>query len=338
MVIVAVAGGLGDVGRTIVEEIVRRKDHKIYVISRKNKPGIPPREVPENFPLVLGVDYAVPSEVRRVLREYDINTVISAMNLHWPGAAESQINLIRAAAESGVVRRFIPSEFNIDYSCSEERMPYPPRKSFLQAEEELRLHPQLTYTLIRNGYFMDYLGLPFTETNLHPLYCVLDLQVGKAVLPGDGNQHVVFTHTRQVASCVNELLKLPGDDWPRESAIIGERITTKQLVEVAESITGRIFETSYDDIAALRQGCTTELPSNKACYAYFPRGREDLETVICTMMVGMASGVFDIQGTNLESLLPSLKPILLEPFLRQCWSKAQGSALSRTLNEVKLPM
>jgi hypothetical protein len=76
--------------------------------------------VPENFPLVLGVDYAVPSEVRRVLREYDINTVISALNLHWPGAAESQINLIRAAAESGVVKRFIPSEFNIDYSCSEE--------------------------------------------------------------------------------------------------------------------------------------------------------------------------------------------------------------------------
>lgn len=69
---------------------------------------------------ILPVDYALVSEVRDVLRHHEIDTVISALNLQWPGAADSQINLIRAAAQSGSVKRFIPSEFNIDYHSPAE--------------------------------------------------------------------------------------------------------------------------------------------------------------------------------------------------------------------------
>lgn len=35
MSVVAVAGGLGDVGRTIVEEILRGMKHKVYILTRK---------------------------------------------------------------------------------------------------------------------------------------------------------------------------------------------------------------------------------------------------------------------------------------------------------------
>jgi len=117
-------------------------------------------------------------------------------------------------------------------------MPYGPREEFLRAEEELKAHPNLTFTLVRCGFFMDYLALPYADTNLHPLYCLLDLQAFKAVLPGEGNCHVVFTHTRDVGKFVTELLGLEAQKWPREATISGERITLSDLVQLAEDVTG----------------------------------------------------------------------------------------------------
>ena len=119
-------------------------------------------------------------------------------------------------------------------------MPYPPRQDHLRAVEELKRHPTLTYTLIRNGFFMDYLGLPYTETNLHPLYCVLDLRSAKAVIPGDGTQPVIFTHSRDVGSFLAMLVDLPASQWPLESAIVGERVTLNELVDLVEKVTGML--------------------------------------------------------------------------------------------------
>ena len=149
MVVVAVAGGLGDTGRTIAEEMLKRNDHEIYVLSRKvsrrasrcgfqvvllllkvhifrltnwskTHAGAASRKPPENFAPIITVDYASVDAIREVLTEKNVDTVICTMNLHYPGAAESQINLIRAAAQSGVVKKFLPSEFNIDYGCPAE--------------------------------------------------------------------------------------------------------------------------------------------------------------------------------------------------------------------------
>ena len=117
-------------------------------------------------------------------------------------------------------------------------MPYGPREEFLRAEKELKAHPNLTFALVRCGFFMDYLGLPYADTNLHPLYCLLDLPASKAVIPGEGNGHVVFTHTRDVGKFVTELLGLEAEKWSREATISGERITLNDLVQLAEDVTG----------------------------------------------------------------------------------------------------
>jgi saccharopine dehydrogenase-like NADP-dependent oxidoreductase len=136
MVVVAVAGGTGDVGRTIVEEISRDPLNTVYVFTRKvkflllpselnlktrqSKPGSTPKATPGTSIILHEVDYSDISELSAVLVRLQVDTVISALNLHWPGAAGAQINLIRAAAEAGVVKRFIPSEYNIDWNCPEE--------------------------------------------------------------------------------------------------------------------------------------------------------------------------------------------------------------------------
>lgn len=129
-------------------------------------------------------------------------------------------------------------------------MPYPPRLDQLKAVQELQLHPELTYTLVRNGFFLDYLGLPYAETHLHPLYFILDLPSGEAAIPGDGGATAAFTHTRDVGRLVAELLEVAADKWPLESAVIGERIVLNDLLFLAEKITGT--ETCLRPVNSLR--------------------------------------------------------------------------------------
>lgn len=50
------------------------------------------------------------------MQRHSIDTVISVLNLDFEEISDAQINLIRGAAKSGVVKRFIPSDFNVDYS------------------------------------------------------------------------------------------------------------------------------------------------------------------------------------------------------------------------------
>jgi hypothetical protein len=84
------------------------------------KPESTPKVTPAASIILHEVNYSDVSELSAVLVRLQVDTVISALNLHWPGASDAQINLIRAAAGARVVKRFIPSEYNIDWNCPEE--------------------------------------------------------------------------------------------------------------------------------------------------------------------------------------------------------------------------
>lgn len=53
--------------------------------------------------------------MKDVFQTNNVEVVVSAMLLVDEGAAQSQIHLIRAAAQSGSVTKFIPSEYYIDF-------------------------------------------------------------------------------------------------------------------------------------------------------------------------------------------------------------------------------
>ena len=53
--------------------------------------------------------------MKRILQENNVEVVVSALLLADEETAQSQINLIRAAAQSGTVTKFIPSEYYIDF-------------------------------------------------------------------------------------------------------------------------------------------------------------------------------------------------------------------------------
>ena len=53
--------------------------------------------------------------MKHVFQENNVEVVVSALLLVDESVAQSQINLIRAAAQSGTVTKFIPSEYYIDF-------------------------------------------------------------------------------------------------------------------------------------------------------------------------------------------------------------------------------
>lgn len=63
----------------------------------------------------LVANYDDADDIESVLRGNSIDVVVSALVLLNTEAARSQINLIRGAAQSGTVTKFIPSEYHLNF-------------------------------------------------------------------------------------------------------------------------------------------------------------------------------------------------------------------------------
>ncbi|KAL2679198.1 hypothetical protein Neosp_009962 [[Neocosmospora] mangrovei] len=106
MVVVAIAGASGGMGKTILEQLQLAGKHQIYVLSRKNSSVQPIDDVKH-----VRCDYGDIGSLVEVLEENNIDIVISTINVESVGGCESQLNLIAAADQSKTTRRFIPSDF-----------------------------------------------------------------------------------------------------------------------------------------------------------------------------------------------------------------------------------
>lgn len=99
MVVVAVVGGTGHVGATIAEGLRADPNHEVVVLSRKAADGI------------IAVNYADIDGTAEILRSHNVHTVVNAIDVGNESSSEAQLNLIRAAAKAGSVKRFIVSEW-----------------------------------------------------------------------------------------------------------------------------------------------------------------------------------------------------------------------------------
>lgn len=124
MVVVAIAG-TGGVGRTILDAIHKSGEHKAIVLSRtvsslsvavfSRQNLIHTTQAATSDSRRIAVDYSNVDEIKRVLQEHQVEVVVSALLLADESAVKSQNNLVRAAARSGTVNRFVPSEYYIDF-------------------------------------------------------------------------------------------------------------------------------------------------------------------------------------------------------------------------------
>lgn len=97
----------------------------------------------------------------------------------------------------------------------------------------------LEWTIICNGFFLDYWGMPKVKSYLSPTVIVLDVAAGKAAIPGIGLTPVVFTYSADVAKYVAACLTLP--KWETESYVIGTKLSWNDFVKLAEEVRGRCY-------------------------------------------------------------------------------------------------
>ncbi|EFQ97952.1 hypothetical protein MGYG_00988 [Nannizzia gypsea CBS 118893] len=319
MVVVAVAGGTGGVGQTVLDAIAKSGKHKAIVLSRSGG-ATGAADEPRRY----AMDYGNVEQMKSILQENNVEVIVSALLLSDEEVAKSQINLIRAAAQSGTVTKFIPSEYYIDFHA-----PIPGSDLFtnfqIEAEEELKNHPQLTWTLIRVGIFLDHLTMPYNPkpTYITPYWVFVDIDHEECVFPGDGSQPLVLTHSTDLAAYIERLVGLPADAWPRESLVASNKLQVKDLLELVKKTTGKDFKVTYDSIESIHKGQITPLTSNRPVFDDPVKGKlfQEVETQV---MLSMLSGAHDLPGKNLSELFPEVQVTNIEDFLRAGWELKQG--------------
>ncbi|GMG22393.1 unnamed protein product [Aspergillus oryzae] len=309
MAILAVSGGTGKLGRAVVEALKNKKSHST------NDELSETLDVP-----IIPVDYSNVGSLTKALEENKIETVISTVPISDESATDSQLNLIEAAIKSKSTKRHASI--------------FPPLKGKLLAAEKLR-SSGLEYTLVSNGFFMDYYGLPKVKSYLQPFVFAVDIANNSAAIPGSGNVPVVFTHTFDVAQYVAALI---GEEkWNERSIIIGDKLTWNDLVSLAETtkglymhrsvqimiffdleILGTKFDVTYDGEEKLKTFQVTELPSHPPVYPFF--AKEQLQYILAVFGQWTEAGAFNLPDeVTLNKQFPDIKPLSMNDLLQAAW-------------------
>ncbi|RSL53855.1 hypothetical protein CEP53_007604 [Fusarium sp. AF-6] len=307
MAILAVAGGKGGIGRTIVEELVQSGKHKVIVLCRKT---------PETA--ISGAEYAVTNYddiegTVEMLESNMVDTVISALTIAGP-SAQAQLNLIAAADKSSTVHRFIPSEYASYVPKGDEAaLSNPMTIPLLQAVEALD-KSSLKYTRIAIGMIMDYLGLPHIPSNLRNFPWAFDFPSHRAVISGTGNEPITLTYSKDIARFVARLVE--EEEWPEYSFISGSDVTQNQIVAIAEKVLGEKMTVTYDSLEDLKAGKVTLL---------FPGG-ESYGGMDATMLLAMF-GALVAEGDmalpkegRLNDRFPEIKPMSVDELITRTWT------------------
>ncbi|KAH8885892.1 NAD(P)-binding protein [Thozetella sp. PMI_491] len=309
MSVVAVAGGTGSIGRTVVEEIVADGKFEVIVLSRKADPELEKTIGARIIP----VDYSNAASLAKLLEDNHVGTVISALG--GLDSLEKERILIQSAEISRVTKRYIPNNWGNEYGPEHAWFPLAAAK--IAVVEELK-STQLEWTMVVNGVFLDYWGMPKIKTYLNPFTMVLDIPGKKAAIPGTGGKPVVFTYTGDVGRFTAKLVTL--GKWSPSSYIVGDTLSWEEFVKLSQEITGEEFEVVHDSVDLLKSGKVTELPSHVYAYQFFPK--EALQRLLSQFGLVFEQGVFDGQSKQtLNSLFPEIKAKSARDVLEIGWKR-----------------
>ncbi|PGH14143.1 hypothetical protein AJ79_03261 [Helicocarpus griseus UAMH5409] len=309
MAIIAVAGGTGQLGQLIVEALKTTTSHTVYILSRSSNDEVSNRLKVPVFP----VDYTNVGSLAKVLNENRIDIVISTVQA-TEDAGNSQLNLIEAAVQSQSTKRFIPSDFGVpfhDFQLSA----YAPLQWKLKAHQRLKTSG-LEYTLVSNGFLMDFYASPKVKSVAKGLTLFVDMANNAAAIPGTGDVPVAFTYSLDVSKYVAALVGEQG--WSERSIIIGDKMTYKELVALAEAVKGTKFDIKYDSLDKLKTLQVTELPSHIPAYPVMPK--QKLQAAVAGVGTRAAAGDANLPDEDtLNKRFPQIKPLTMREFLQKAW-------------------
>jgi uncharacterized protein YbjT (DUF2867 family) len=220
-----------------------------------------------------------------------VDVVVSAIGnneVTVPG----QKNLIDAAKQQGV-KRFIPSDYSVDY----RKLDYGDNDNLDKRKEVLEYlqGSGLAYTLVLNGAFMEFI------THM-PLF---DLEHQTFHYWGDGEMPMDLTTTDDTAKYVAEAVSDPSlANTALEVA--GDTLTAKQLKPTYEAAMGtQLIEKSLGSIAEMKAWIATKKASASSLEEY----------VYHQYMYAMESGKGKLDHIE-NDRYPDIKPQTVEQFLR----------------------
>ncbi|KPM40528.1 hypothetical protein AK830_g6051 [Neonectria ditissima] len=308
MVKVAIAGGTGVIGKTLVDVFAGQTKHQGLVLTRKE---------PATSDLLLPhfvVDYTDVASLTSFLEDHQIHTVISAFGITATSLATSQMSLIQAAEASSVTKRFIPSSFAMAYPEDGPSI-LPPLQSYFDSLRALK-NTNLEWAVVNNGTFLDYYAPSTLKTHYKHGTVVVDIPNAAAGIPGTGNELMTFTYTLDIARFTVAALDLPS--WPRTIRIIGETLTYNELVKLAEEARGVKFDVKYDDLEKLKRFEITELPGHLDDYKNFPK--HVLLPFLSIFQRCMAEGLGSVpKEGSLNELFSEIKPLTVRALMNQYW-------------------
>ncbi|KAH7384598.1 hypothetical protein BKA66DRAFT_462497 [Pyrenochaeta sp. MPI-SDFR-AT-0127] len=307
--VVAVAGGTGKLGRTIVDELVAHGGYKVFILGRKANAQMA-KELGAD---ILVTDYNNINSVANLLEINNIDTVISTLGSTF--GPDSELTLIQAAQNSMKTTRYIPSIWGI--SCTSEAAAIFPTMNSKIAYLDVLAATSLEYTAVLNGIFLDYYGFPKVKSYLGNLPRVIDIAQNAAAIPASGNVPVVFSYSFDVGRFIAALLSQ--SKWEKESVIIGDKITWNDFLALAERVKGVKFDVKIDSLETLQKGYTTELPSQRDLYPFLPK--EKLQRMCATFGILFENGFFDFKSRGtLNETFPEINTKSVEALLKEAWS------------------
>lgn len=219
--------------------------------------------------------------------------VICALPMESDATCETQLQLIRAADKCSNVKRFVPSEFNVEYDVGDDILPYPEKRFHLAARRELAKTTSLEYSYIYPGMFMDYFGLPRVASSLRPLCFCVDAENGQAILPGDGEGRMSMTCTVDAARYL--VLALQLEKWPRIMKVVASTVSMNELVKIFEKTLGRKLEVRYQPVEKLLKHEAIDLPVNIAIAERFSdRFPQGIKGIVADLEASVALGGYDL--------------------------------------------
>jgi uncharacterized protein YbjT (DUF2867 family) len=293
---VLVAGATGMLGSKIVAALLDKGDLDVKAMVRSlNDSNTENRQKVEAMKAkgatIVEGDLMQPETLLPLCAGVDV--VVSAVGnneVTVPG----QKHLIDAAKQQGV-KRFIPSDYSVDY----RKLDYGDNDNLDKRKEVLEYLQQsgLEYTLVLNGAFMDNVGTPYMPQ--------FDLEHQTFQYWGDGETPLDFTTTDDTAKYVAEAVSDP-ELANTALEVAGDVLTAKQLKVAYEEATGnQLKEKPLGRVAELQAWIAAKKPSASSPVEYVPQQYE------YTMVSG--KGKLDrLQNDR----YPHIKPLTIKQFLK----------------------
>ncbi|KAI0460293.1 NAD(P)-binding protein [Xylaria acuta] len=314
MPVIAVAGGTGGIGRTIVEAILATGKHKVKILSRQPNP-----ELEASIgATILAVDYSNIEALTQVLEDNNIHTLISALTFNAQGGVPPEVELVLAADASKTTKRYVANNWGVPIHDGDD-LRMPPIAPKVKALAALKQAKDLEFTSFYTGVFLDYWFAPAIKSHMKPAIMVLDIFNAAAAIPGSGDTPIAFTHTSDVAKYVAAALDL--EKWEPGYNLSADKVTWNEFLALVENVRGTKFKVAYDDLEKLKAGQVTELPAQVDA-DLFGAG-DTYRKYLAVGHVLMASGEFDFnEGRSAKDAFPGIEPKTVKSLLEEAWKKA----------------